>query len=67
MLICHCQAVNDETIRNAILAGASEPEHLAERCGAGARCGGCMPALQALLDELDQGRWVDAHSSASAA
>jgi len=65
MLICHCRAVNDETIRNAVLAGASEPEHLAERCGAGTRCGGCMPALRALLDELDRDRLVDVRSSAA--
>jgi bacterioferritin-associated ferredoxin len=65
MVICHCKAVNDVAIRNAVLAGAREPEHLAERCGAGTRCGGCMPALQALLDELDRGSLVDVRSSAA--
>jgi bacterioferritin-associated ferredoxin len=52
MLICHCRAVNDETIRNVVLAGAHEPQEVAVRCGAGGRCGGCLPALRALLDEL---------------
>lgn len=53
MLICHCQAVNDQTIRTAILAGACEPHELTRLCGAGGRCGGCLPALLELLDEVD--------------
>ena len=52
MVICHCRAVNDVTIRNAVLAGAREPEELARLCGAGGRCGGCIPALEDLIDEL---------------
>lgn len=51
MLICHCRAVNDETIRTVILSGARRPADIAERCGAGASCGGCLPALLRLLDE----------------
>lgn len=49
MLICHCRAVNDRAIRDAIAAGAREPEELALGCGAGSRCGGCVPALLELL------------------
>ena len=53
MLICHCHAVNDRAIRDAALAvGATEPEQITAMCGAGGHCGGCMPALQELLDEL---------------
>jgi len=55
VLICHCRAVNDSTIRGAILAGARDPEELARRCGAGSRCGGCAPALRELLEKLDPG------------
>lgn len=52
MLICHCRAVNEAAIRATILAGARRPDELARRCGAGARCGGCLPALLELLDEV---------------
>ena len=51
MLICSCRAVNDRSIRAAIQAGATTPQELAEMCGAGGECGGCVPALLELLDE----------------
>ena len=50
MFICSCRAVSDGTIRAAIAAGARSIEDVAARCGAGARCGGCWPALAELLD-----------------
>ena len=53
MLICHCRAVNDRVIRDTIAAGARRPEDIALRCGAGSRCGGCLPALRELLDAHD--------------
>lgn len=55
MLICHCESVNDRAIRAAIAAGAREPAELAVGCGAGRRCGGCVPAILELLDELTVG------------
>ena len=51
MLICHCRAVNDRAIRAAIAAGARGTAELARGCGAGSRCGGCIPALLQLLEE----------------
>lgn len=51
MLICHCRAVNDRTIRDTIAAGARAPAQIAAGCGAGSRCGGCLPALIELLGE----------------
>jgi bacterioferritin-associated ferredoxin len=50
VLICHCKAVNDRTLNAAIAAGARGADDLARMCGAGSRCGGCLPALEALLD-----------------
>lgn len=50
MLVCHCHAVCDETIRQEIGAGALSPDDLAARCGAGARCGGCHETIEALLE-----------------
>ena len=51
MFVCHCRAVTDRAIRGAIEAGANDPRELARRCGAGSRCGGCWPALEAMLAE----------------
>lgn len=51
MFICHCRAVTDRAIRAAIEAGASDPRAVGRSCGAGSRCGGCWPALEALLSE----------------
>lgn len=51
MLICHCRAVNDRALRVAIQAGAAALSDLADLCGAGSRCGGCIPALLELLDD----------------
>jgi bacterioferritin-associated ferredoxin len=51
MYVCHCRAVSDRVIRAVIADGVAHMEDLATRCGAGSRCGGCRPALQALLDE----------------
>ncbi len=49
MYICHCRAVTDATIEAAIASGAVTLDEVARRCGAGSRCGGCWPALEALL------------------
>ena len=51
MFICHCRAVTDHELRDAIAAGARTLEDLGKCCGAGVRCGGCWPALYELLDE----------------
>ena len=53
MFVCHCRAVTDHGIRDAIADGARTMEDLGERLGAGVRCGGCWPALYELLDEID--------------
>lgn len=52
MVVCHCRAVNDATIRAEIEQGALTPDEVADRCGAGSRCGGCRPVIDELVDEL---------------
>jgi len=47
--VCHCRAVTDQHIGEAIKAGACDAETVSRRCGAGAACGGCLPAVRALL------------------
>jgi bacterioferritin-associated ferredoxin len=51
MFVCSCKAVTDRTVAAAIASGASSIQEVADRCGAGSRCGGCWPELQRLLDE----------------
>jgi bacterioferritin-associated ferredoxin len=55
MIVCHCQALSDRVIREAIARGAGCEELLAEDCGAGGHCGGCLPALRVLLDKHGRG------------
>lgn len=49
MFVCHCKAVTDRTIRGLVNEGCTDVEELAEMCGAGDRCGSCIPYLEALI------------------
>ena len=51
MFVCSCRAVTDRTVDAAIASGASCVEEVAQRCGAGSRCGGCWPELERILQE----------------
>ncbi|MBW3665494.1 MAG: (2Fe-2S)-binding protein [Actinobacteria bacterium] len=51
MIVCHCRVVSDREVRDAIASGATEACALAEVCGVGSRCGGCLPELRRLLRE----------------
>lgn len=51
MYLCHCRAVTDGRVRAAVADGVRDHAELRSRCGIGTRCGGCLPALQALLAE----------------
>ena len=53
MLICHCRAVSDQTVRSHLAAGVRHERDLMVRCGAGGRCGGCLPHLRQLMAEFD--------------
>jgi bacterioferritin-associated ferredoxin len=52
VVVCHCRAVSDCRVRQAIEAGAADIETIARQCGAGSQCGGCRPALAMLLSDL---------------
>lgn len=54
MFICHCLALTDREIGEAIAAGARDLDEIGRRCGAGVTCGGCCPLLQELLDRADK-------------
>ncbi|MEW6472085.1 MAG: (2Fe-2S)-binding protein [Actinomycetota bacterium] len=49
MLICHCRAVTDRMIRAQIRAGARSEDDVKRGCGAGGRCGACLPTVRRLL------------------
>jgi bacterioferritin-associated ferredoxin len=51
MFVCHCRAVTDGEILEAIAAGAGDLDEVGRRCGAGITCGGCCPLIQELLAE----------------
>jgi bacterioferritin-associated ferredoxin len=51
MFVCHCQALTDREIGEAIAAGARDLDEIGRRCGAGVTCGGCCPLLQELLEQ----------------
>lgn len=58
MIVCHCRRVTDRAITAAIREGATSEEHVAEMCGAGSCCGGCLPAVSELLDRECSDRCV---------
>ena len=52
MLICHCHAVSDGTIRESIRDGARSTDEVGAMCKAGTCCGGCRPAIEGLLRQV---------------
>jgi bacterioferritin-associated ferredoxin len=63
VVVCHCEAVNDATIRGEIERGALTADEVASRCGAGGRCGGCRIVIDDLVDEM-LARHLDRESTA---
>jgi bacterioferritin-associated ferredoxin len=45
MIVCHCLAVSSRAVQQAVASGALDLEEVAQRCGAGSRCGGCRSAI----------------------
>lgn len=51
MVVCHCHAVRCREIRRAVREGARTRCEVARACGATRGCGGCRPAVEAILRE----------------
>ena len=55
MIVCHCQAVSERAIRNAVRDGARCRRSVARACAAGRSCGGCTSAIDEIVrSELEQ-------------
>ena len=51
VIVCHCHAVNDRAIRQAVREGACSVRQVARACHAGRSCGGCRPSVLQVIDE----------------
>ena len=51
MIVCHCRAVTDRTIRACIREGASTLDVISAETGASACCGGCEPTVNRIIEE----------------
>lgn len=52
MWVCLCKGVTDQHIRAAVHAGARTAEEITARCRAATGCGGCLPEVQRLLEDV---------------
>jgi len=50
MIICQCNGVSDRAIRKAVRDGASSRNEVIRSCMAGAACGGCVPAIDEIIE-----------------
>ncbi len=50
MYVCGCRAVTDREVHDAVQAGARSAAEVAERCGAGSRCGNCIDLVLAVVE-----------------
>jgi len=55
MIVCHCRAVTERAIRDAVRDGARCRRSVARACAAGRSCGGCTHAIDEIVrSELAQ-------------
>ncbi len=53
MVVCHCRAINDASINELMVGGRLTLDDIANHCGAGIDCGGCLDTIEDLLDAAD--------------
>jgi bacterioferritin-associated ferredoxin len=51
MIVCVCNRLNEDRVRNAIVNGACCPEDVYARCGVRKNCGRCQETIDEMLDE----------------
>ncbi|MEM6960132.1 MAG: (2Fe-2S)-binding protein [Myxococcota bacterium] len=62
MLVCHCYAVSDRTIRAAVDLGARSRQDIGDFCKAGTACGGCSELIDEVIDDASTERQMSARS-----
>lgn len=50
MIVCHCHAVSDRTIRQAVREGADNRLDVGRHCEAGTACRGCHGAIDEIVE-----------------
>ena len=50
MYVCGCRAVTDREVHEAVQDGARSAAEVADRCGAGSRCGNCIDLVLAVVE-----------------
>lgn len=62
MIVCHCHAVSDRTLRRCIREGCATSRDLGECTGAGTGCGGCEALIEEIVEE-ELARGAEARTS----
>jgi bacterioferritin-associated ferredoxin len=52
-MLCHCYPTSDRRIAELVGEGLDSLDAIGDACGAGAGCGGCIEAIEALLSSAD--------------
>ena len=50
MIVCHCEAVSDAAIHDAVANGAVDEIDVAVACGAGTGCGSCIDEVRRICE-----------------
>jgi bacterioferritin-associated ferredoxin len=50
MYVCLCAGVTNQTVADAVAAGASTSRRVADACGAGLECGRCRRTVRAIIE-----------------
>jgi bacterioferritin-associated ferredoxin len=50
VIVCHCKAVSDHAIREAVREGARSCRQVGRACEAGRNCGGCHPLIREIIE-----------------
>lgn len=58
MIVCHCHAVSDRTIRELVRQGKTGLEAIGEATGAATCCGGCARTVEQVIVEARAGARV---------
>ena len=50
MIVCHCKAVSEYAVREAVREGARSCRQVTRACEAGRICGGCRPLIREIIE-----------------